>query len=188
MDNNIVNNLCGHFRTITKHRHMVIKHCIKAGIPVQGLLHDLSKYTPEEFIPGVLNYQGTRSPNEHEREEKGYSKAWLHHKGRNKHHFEYWSDYDIKTKRVKPVQMPRKYIVEMFCDRVAASKVYNGENYKDSDSLKYYLRSKGTRMIDPKTGREIEKLLTMLAKKGEDKTFSYIRRIYLPSANHSKGE
>lgn len=188
MDKRIVNNLCGHFATITRHRHMVIRHCIKAGIPLQGLLHDLSKYMPEEFIPGVLNYQGTRSPNERERETKGYSRAWLHHKGRNKHHFEYWTDYNVETKRVTPVPMPRKYIVEMFCDRVAASKIYNGDNYRDEDSLNYFLRAKGKREINPKTSKEIEKLLTMLAKKGEDKTFSYIRRVYLPSANHRIGE
>ena len=42
---------------------------------------------------GAKYYQGNRSPNEIERREKGYSAAWLHHKGRNKHHLEYWIDY-----------------------------------------------------------------------------------------------
>lgn len=172
----------GHLSTITRHRHMVIYHCFKAGIPLQGLFHDLSKYMPEEFIPGVLYYQGTRSPNEKEREEKGYSRAWLHHKGRNKHHFEYWTDYNLKTRSVEPVPMPRKYIVEMFCDRVAASKIYNGAQYTDGDSLAYYRRSKAKRAIDSKTGRELEKLLVMLARKGEKKTFGYIRRVYLLGA------
>ena len=83
-----------HFRTITKHRHQVIRHCARAGIFWQGLGHDLTKYCPEEFWVGAKYYQGTRSPNEREREEYGYSKAWMHHKGRNKHHFEYWTDYD----------------------------------------------------------------------------------------------
>ena len=81
-------NVIGHFRTITKHRHKVIKHCFKAGIGLQGLRHDLSKYSPTEFFNGVKYYDGTRSPNELERLDRGYSKAWLHHKGRNKHHFE----------------------------------------------------------------------------------------------------
>ncbi len=179
-------NLYGHFTTITRHRHMVIKHCLMAGIPLQGLLHDLSKYTPEEFIAGVKNYQGTRSPNEKEREDKGYSVAWLHHKGRNKHHFEYWTDYNIQTKKVGPVPMPRKYIVEMFCDRVAASKIYNGDKYTDRDSLDYYMRSKAKREIEPGTAREIEMLLNMLATKGEKKTFGYIKRVYLPSADKRK--
>ena len=85
-------NFIGHFRTITRHRHKVIAHCRKAGIFWQGLRHDLSKYSPSEFLPGVKYYQGTRSPNEGERDVYGYSLAWMHHKGRNKHHFEYWTD------------------------------------------------------------------------------------------------
>ena len=77
-----------HYSTITRHRHAVIRNCMRAGIFWQGLGHDLSKYTPTEFVPGVRFYQGTRSPNEQERQENGYSAAWMHHKGRNKHHFE----------------------------------------------------------------------------------------------------
>ena len=77
-----------HFITITHHRHKVIAHCFKAGIGFQGLFHDLSKYTFTEFRPGAKYYQGTRSPNEKERELFGYSLARIHHKGRNKHHFE----------------------------------------------------------------------------------------------------
>ena len=92
-----------HFKTITKHRHVVIVHCFKAGVFWQGLRHDLSKYSPTEFIPGMKYYAGTHSPNETERAEFGYSLAWIHHKGRNKHHFEYWTDYNPKSKVVEPV-------------------------------------------------------------------------------------
>ena len=118
-----------HFITITKHRHAVIRHGYKAGIFFQSLFHDLSKYSLSEFISGAKYYKGTKSPNEMEREIFGYSKAWLHHKGRNKHHFEYWFDYNPNTKRNEPVKMPIKYVKEMFCDRVAASKIYQGKNY-----------------------------------------------------------
>ncbi len=167
-----------HFRTIIKHRHMVLRHCIKAGIPLQGILHDLSKFSPTEFIPGALFFQGSRSPNEAERERNGYSAAWLHHKGRNKHHFEYWIDINTASKRYEPVQMPNRYLIEMFCDRVAASKVYRGEQYRDSDPLEYYLKGiERGRPIHPKTAKKLHFLLKMLAKKGEDATFRYIRQM-----------
>lgn len=167
----------GHFRTITAHRHAVIRNCFKAGIGFQGLRHDLSKYTPSEFISGVRYYaDGKRSPNEREREIYGYSKAWLHHKGRNKHHFEYWTDYNTETKIVSPIKMPAKYVAEMFCDRVAASKIYQGENYNNSHPLNYFLKSKKTRTIHPETSAMIESLLRMLEEKGEDATFGYIRK------------
>ena len=171
----------GHFKTITKHRHQVIKNCFRAGIGFQGLRHDLSKYSPAEFIVGAKYYLGNKSPNEKERELYGYSKAWLHHKGRNKHHFEYWSDYSPIDKRVMPVKMPKKYVAEMFCDRVAAGKIYNKEKYTDSFSLAYFLRSKGKRSIHPETSDEIEMLLRMLSEKGEKETFRYIREEYLKS-------
>lgn len=130
-----------HFRTITRHRHKVIANCARAGIFWQGLRHDLSKYSPTEFILGAKYFQGTRSPNEKERERYGYSLAWMHHKGRNRHHYEYWNDYNPKSKQIENVEMPIKYVVEMFCDRVAASKIYNGKNYKDSDPFTYFAES-----------------------------------------------
>ncbi len=165
-----------HFNTITKHRNKVIVHCFKAGIGFQGLRHDLSKYSPVEFIPGAKYYQGTRSPNEMERERDGYSTAWLHHKGRNHHHFEYWTDYNPAVKKVMPVKMPAKYVAEMFCDRVAASKIYAGDKYNDRYPLEYFLKGKQRRAIHPETSDFIEKLLTMLAEKGEEETFAYIRQ------------
>ena len=172
-----MNKLLGHFKTITKHRHAVLRNCIKAGIPLQGLVHDLSKYSPEEFIYGVKYYQGNRSPHEAERELIGYSHGWMHHKGRNKHHYEYWTDYSIKTKKLTPVKMPLKYVKEMFCDRVAASKIYKKDSYTDASPLEYYLTAKGKRVINPETAALIEKLLRMLKCKGEDYTFAYIRRL-----------
>lgn len=166
-----------HFRTITRHRHQVIRHCFKAGIGFQGLFHDLSKYSPSEFWAGAKYYQGTRSPNEVERELFGYSIAWLHHKGRNRHHFEYWTDYNPETKTVGPVKMPLRYVAEMLCDRVAASKIYQGDNYTPAHPLAYFERGKPRRVIHPETSDLLEKWLTMLRDEGEDATFAYVRKM-----------
>lgn len=164
-----------HFRTITKHRHKVISHCRRASIFWQGLRHDLSKYSLSEFIAGAKYYAGTYSPNENERRDKGYSAAWLHHKGRNRHHFEYWTDVNTKTKRVEPVPMPVKYVAEMFCDRVAASKIYKGKDYKDSHPLEYFKNGEAHRVIHPETSDLLESWLTVLAEKGEEAVFPVIR-------------
>ena len=164
-----------HFRTITRHRHRVIAHCFRVGIGWQGLFHDLSKYSPAEFWSGARFYQGTRSPNEEERARYGYSRAWLHHKGRNRHHFEYWTDYNPETRQVGPVKMPMRYVAEMFCDRVAASKIYQGAAYTDRSALEYFLRGKLRRRIHPETSDLLEGWLTMLAEQGEEATFAHIR-------------
>lgn len=170
-----------HFRTITKHRHQVIKHCAKCGIFWQGLKHDLSKYSPTEFLSGAKYFQGDRSPNDKEREQTGYSKAWVHHMGRNPHHFEYWRDYSPINKEMKPIDMPYRYIIEMFCDRVAACKIYKGNAYTNNSALEYFengLKKKATRkdLITDKTIAKLEFLLKMLADKGEKETFSYIKK------------
>lgn len=170
-------NIFRHFHTITKHRHAVIRNCFYSGIVFQGLLHDLSKYSPSEFWVGARYYQGFRSPNEGERDAYGYSKAWMHHKGRNKHHFEYWTDYSKESHQLEPVPMPTRYVIEMFCDRMAASKIYLKENYTNSSPLEYFRNRKHARRIHPETSALLEKLLVMLSEKGEKETFRYIRTL-----------
>lgn len=165
-----------HFNTITQHKMIVMHYCFKAGLYKQGLLHDLSKYSPAEFFVGVKYYDGTRSPNTVERELKGYSGAWLHHKGRNRHHFEYWIDNKPDGDRMMAgVNMPVKYIVEMFCDRVAACRVYLGDKYTDASPYEYYERSHKHYMIHPETDKLLKRLLLILRDYGEDKVFAYIR-------------
>ncbi len=178
--------LIGHFVTITKHRHLVIKHCKKAGILWQGLRHDLSKYSPTEFVPGIKYYTGQRSPNEGERAENGYSLAWIHHKGRNKHHFEYWRDYNPVSKLVEPVEMPINYVAEMFCDRVAAGKIYNGDKYTNDSPLDYFMKAKHRRVIHPKTSDLLESLLVMLKDYGEEHTFEYLRGLVEKDKQNNK--
>lgn len=164
-----------HFITITRHRHAVIAHCKKVGIFWQGLRHDLSKYAPAEFAAGMRYYTGTRSPNDGERKDKGYSSAWMHHKGRNRHHFEYWTDYHPQTRVMSPVKMPAKYVAEMFCDRVAASKIYQGKKYSNAHPLDYFMRGKPVRVIHPETSDLLEHWLRVLAESGEDAAFKLVK-------------
>lgn len=168
-----------HFKTITYHRFLVCIGCFKIGLYWQGLTHDLSKYMPIEFINGAKYYQGFESPNNGERRAKGYSEAWLHHKGRNRHHFEYWLDFtkigpnaDVA---LRPIRMPDRYIAEMFIDRVSASKVYLGDKYTDASSLQYYRHGDIREFLHPYTQTLLETWLIMLAKKGEAYTIAWIR-------------
>ena len=164
-----------HFKTITKHRILVMKGCFRVGLYWQGLTHDLSKYSPVEFLVGARYYQGTRSPNAAEREEKGYSEAWMHHKGRNRHHFEYWNDLDPVTKTYVYVPMPRKYLVESIMDRRAACMTYQGDQYTDASPWEYFSRSNESRLMNPRTRQEMGFLLEMLKDRGEKETFRYIK-------------
>jgi hypothetical protein len=170
-----------HFRTINHHKNLVMKGCFQVGLYRQGLLHDLSKYSPTEFLVGCKYFQGTMSPNNAEREDRGYSSAWLHHKGRNKHHMEYWIDYDVSKVAGKEhggmtgMKMPVRYVVEMFIDRISASKNYQKEKYRDDSALIYYQKGKGHYLIHEDTAALLEYLLTMLAKRGEKETFAFVK-------------
>ncbi|MCR5420290.1 MAG: DUF5662 family protein [Lachnospiraceae bacterium] len=176
-----------HFKTINAHRRLVRKGCFKVGLYFQGITHDLSKYSPSEFLVGVRYYQGFRSPNNAEREALGYSGAWLHHKGRNKHHYEYWFDYSaLEGKGIIPARMPDKYIVEMFMDRVAASKTYNKGKYSDAFPLEYFLKGKPNILMEEHTLKTLEFLLRLLADKGEEACYVYIRSVLLKNRPGTK--
>lgn len=165
----------GHLRTVTRHRHKVIAHCAKAGILAQGLRHDLSKYSPTEFWPGVRYFNGTHSPTEDERRTQGYSQAWMHHKGRNRHHWEYWTDFSVSEQRYVAVPMPRRYLAEMLCDRIAASKIYKGDAYTDASPLEYLLHGALRDSMHPQTLELLIRFLTQLRDEGEDAMFASLR-------------
>ena len=99
----------------------------------------------------------------------------MHHKGRNKHHYEYWTDMNLETKQYESRPMPRKYLVEMVMDRRAASMVYKGAAYNDGFPLEYQLTSKDRPLMNEQTRKELEYILTMLRDKGEKETFRYLK-------------
>ncbi len=164
-----------HFVTITQHRMIVMEGCFRVGLYWQGLTHDLSKYSPTEFSVGAKYYQGVCSPNAAERKDKGYSEAWIHHKGRNRHHFEYWNDLNLETRRYESVPMPRKYLVEMVMDRRAACKIYQGQTYTDGSAFAYFDSSMEKTIMHPKTRCELVYLLEMLRDEGEQALFAYLK-------------
>ena len=161
-----------HFKTVTYHRHLVRQGCFKVGLYRQGLLHDLSKYSPTEFLVGAKYYQGNRSPNNAEREATGLSRSWLHHKGRNKHHFEYWIDYTLdRDELLGGMKMPVPY-------RIAACRTYQKEKYTDASPWEYHKRSiRVGKLLHEDSRMLLERLLKMLAVEGEEATFAYIRKL-----------
>ena len=134
----ILINAAKHFITITKHKLIVFKLCCKTGQPWRGFMHDWSKYSPTEFWESAKYYTGKFSPIHACRKINGYSKAWLHHKGRNKHHYEYWVDnFD---KGGEPLQMPYKDAVEMLCDYLGAGRAYMGKDFSYRKELEWWYK------------------------------------------------
>ncbi len=60
-----------HLKVVMHHKLIVFKLSLKAGIPWRGLVHDLSKLSPTEFINSVKYFNnGTGSPIELEKEQR----------------------------------------------------------------------------------------------------------------------
>lgn len=133
----MASNYWNHFKTICKHKRWVAHYCFMSGLRLQGIFHDMSKFSPTEFIESARYYQGNRSPIDACKEEKGYSLAWFHHRGRNKHHWEYWVD-DF-SKGMVPKKMPFKYVLEMICDYLGAGRVYMGKNFSMEKEYEWWL-------------------------------------------------
>ena len=165
----------GHMKTINQHKAKVTQLCFRCHLYKQGILHDLSKYTWTELKTGFTYFQGFRSPIDAQKEDIGYSLSWLHHKGRNKHHWEYWLDNGPNG--VHPVKMPVNYLAEMVMDRIAASKIYQGKAYTDASPYEYFSRNKDYLTMHPETKACLDRILKMLKEKGEKKTFAYIRKL-----------
>ncbi len=163
-------NVIKHFKLITYHKWLVFKLCCKIGIPWRGLVHDLSKYSPTEFWEGVNYYVGDYSPITEAKKDKGYSVAWLHHKGRNKHHAEYWVDHHAPN--ITPI-IPYPYAAEMICDKLAASIVYNKKNWtKEAELIYWEKREKNRIEMNPKIREFITDVMTQVANDGIDKAIT----------------
>ena len=157
----MLKNTLKHFILIIKHKWLVFKFACKLGIPIRGLLHDLSKFSPTEFFESVRYYNGKKSPILECKKVEGYSKAWLHHKGRNKHHYEYWIDPLAPN---STPYIPFKYVLEMICDKLAASKIYNGKNWTKTSQIEYWNKEK----IQITMNKNLSNLLTDVFTKASE--------------------
>lgn len=162
-------NIVGHFMVITRHKWVVFKLCCKVGQPWRGLVHDLSKYSPTEFWEGVKYFNGKHSPITDAKKDKGYSQAWLHHKGRNKHHTDYWVDLSAPDKT--PI-IPYPYVAEMLCDKLAAGIVYKGKDWTKEYELEYWLHERDKTLVNDQIEALITEFLTQVSKDGIDKSLT----------------
>lgn len=132
-----IKNTLKHFAKICKHKWWVFYYCCKAGIPWRGIKHDMSKFSPTEFWESVRYYQGSRSPIDACKEENGVSKAWLHHKGRNRHHYEFF--IDNLDSGGTALQMPFEDALELICDYLGAARAYLGKEFSFQKEWEWWL-------------------------------------------------
>lgn len=165
----MIKNAFRHFKTITKHKILVFKFCCKCGIIWQGIVHDLSKYSPTEFLEGAKYFHGDKSPIVYCKKKEGYSKAWLHHVGHNKHHHEYWYDYD--TTDQTPI-MPYKCIVEMICDNIASGMTYQGKNWTNQTQFDFFNKRQDKYKLNDQVKAMLHEIFSQVKDQGIDKVIT----------------
>ena len=156
-----------HLIRIFRHKYWVMYYCFYAGLYWQGIVHDLSKFSPTEFWESVRYYNDRVSPVEVRKKKWGYSDSWFHHRGRNKHHYEMWTDnYD---RGITTVRMPYEYALEMVCDFLGAGRAYYGKEFTPRKELEYWENKKKDNpdmKIHPDTKSFVDKMLNIFVDEG----------------------
>lgn len=166
----------GHLWTVLRHKYWVFIFACKCGIPIRGFFHDFSKFSPVEFFESVKYFTGTDSPINKAKKEKGYSKAWFHHRGRNKHHYEYWVDW-LDSGGI-PVKMPYKYVVEMICDYLAAAITYRQGEFSYLKEYQWWEHREMYANMHKDTKKLVTSIFTSLITVDDNVVFKRIRSGY----------
>ena len=166
-----------HLHTIHTHRKWVRYYCFLAGIPWRGITHDLSKYSPIEFWESVKFYTGFNSPIENAKKAQGYSRAWLHHRGRNTHHWAYWADNFSEGMTVH--LMPEKDFVEMVCDFLGAGQAYSRESFTYYKEYKWWQKERegGCKAMHPANKKMLDIILWDLQVAENPVKYGHLRKM-----------
>ena len=162
--------LINHLKTVLKHKRCVAYYCFMCGLYKQGIMHDMSKFSPTEFIESVKYYQGTSSPIDACKKDIGYSLAWFHHRGRNKHHWEYWVD-DFQDGTI-PKKMPFKYVLEMVCDYLGAGRAYMGDKFTIQSEYDWWQNKRKLAVLHKDVLKLVDILFDLMLANGIKETLS----------------
>ena len=171
-------NFFKHLKTVMKHKICVAHYCFMCELYFQGIMHDMSKLSPVEFFESVKYYQGTSSPIDACKADKGYSNAWFHHRGRNKHHWEYWVD-DFQSGMV-PKKMPFKYVLEMICDYLGAGRAYMGDKFTIKSEYNWWQDRRKTAVMHADVLKLTDTIFNAMLANGIEKTLTnkrYLRKL-----------
>jgi hypothetical protein len=146
---------------LLKHKFWVFYYSCKLGIPVRGLLHDLSKFRPDEFFPYANNWfdrKGKIKKLNYDDKSTAFGIAWGKHQRRNEHHWQYWviegKSPCGKARRSLANPMPEPVAKEMLADWCGAARAKKQPNVR-----KWYQEHKDEMTLHLRTRRYIEFLL-----------------------------
>ena len=135
-----------YLKAVLRHKWFVFVECSRRGHPLMGLLHDMSKFRPSEFLPYANFFYGREA----KPGDEAFDFAWLLHQKRNKHHWQWWVLPEDEG-GTKLIPMSDKHRVEMVCDWRGAGRAYG-----NNDTPGWYMANKHKLRLDPGTRAWVE--------------------------------
>lgn len=141
-----------YFKYIIGHKWNVGIECIKTGLYLHAITHDLSKFLPSEFIPYAkffFSKNRAKGYKQSDENDPNFQAGWNRHQKRNKHHWNYWVSVTRKDEII-PIPMPEKYVKQMICDWRGMSRKFGGTtiDYFISNREKMILHEETIKIID----------------------------------------
>jgi len=149
-----------YFKYILEHKKNVGIECLKMGMLIHAITHDLSKFLPSEFIPYAKFFfrkDRTKNYKESDENDPDFQTGWNRHQKRNKHHWNYWVSV-TKKDQILPVEMPVKYVKQMIADWRGMSRKFGGS------AEEYYEKNHNVMILHPKTRDYISRILQHTTK------------------------
>jgi hypothetical protein len=141
---------------VIRHKWFVFVECVKLGIPLRGLVHDLSKFWPSEWFPYVEYFHGShREDSERGQEvQMMFDLAWMAHQHRNPHHWQWWVLKE-DSGAVKVFEMPMGPRKEMLADWMGAGKA-QGKKDQPRECASWYRANRDKMILGAETRLWIE--------------------------------
>jgi hypothetical protein len=143
-----------YLKYVVRHKWFVLIACIKLKASLRlALLHDISKFRPSEWFDYAHTFYTSAGVSQYN-ESPGFKTAWLRHQHRNPHHWQYWLLHQDDGQDI-PIEMPRRYAVEMLADWMGAGRAITGHwDYRD-----WYNKNKTKIVLHPNSRELVEKLM-----------------------------
>jgi hypothetical protein len=138
---------------VLRHKWFVFVECWHAGIPVRGILHDLSKFLPSEFFAYAAYFYGPEA----RKDSAAFDLAWLRHQKRNPHHWQWWL-LPLDDGGTNALPMSQGARLEMLCDWTGAGRAYGGNG-----TLAWYAKNCDRMVLNADTRAWVE---AELSKRG----------------------
>lgn len=144
-----------YFKYLLKHKYWVAHMLFQRKLFIQGIMHDMSKFKPREFI----KYAEHLSTNK----KLDIKETWVNHIHVNKHHWQYWVLLSDEG-NMQALEMPENYVIEMIADWYSTTICEKGFDRLQENVFRWYMERKDKLFLHQKTRQFLEENIIIVAE------------------------